>query len=113
VPGLRLGDGGLDLLERKRELVGVQLLRARSEPGALHLPQQRLQPRRMGLLIRDLRLEMRPGRALGGQFRPLGGERRGLRLKAARNAARSGMSAAAGMVPDYRSLAPEQNEKAE
>jgi hypothetical protein len=38
VAGLRLGDGGLDLLERQRELVGVQLLRAWPEPGALHLP---------------------------------------------------------------------------
>lgn len=65
VAGLRLGEGGLDFLEGKRELIGVELLRARPEPGAAHLPQQHLQPRRIGLLVGDLRLEMRPRRALG------------------------------------------------
>ncbi len=54
-------------LERQRELVGVKLLRARPEPGAAHLPQKRLQPRRIGLLIGHLPLEVKTGRALGGQ----------------------------------------------
>jgi hypothetical protein len=45
VAGLRLGDGGLDLLERQSELVGMELLRAWSEPGAAHLAQQRVSRR--------------------------------------------------------------------
>ena len=67
VSGLRLRDGGLDLLERQRELVGVELLRARAEPGAAHLAQERLQPRRISLLIGHLRLEVEARCALGGE----------------------------------------------
>ncbi len=53
----------------------MELLRARAEPGAAHLAQERLQPRRIGLLIGHLRLEMETGRALGGQRAALRRER--------------------------------------
>ena len=52
----------------------MELLRARPEPGAAHLAQERLQPRRIGLLIGHLRLEVETRCALGG-------ERCGLRLE--------------------------------
>jgi hypothetical protein len=58
MPGRRRRNRGLDLLERKGELVGVKLLRTRPEARAAQLPQQRLEPCRMRLLVRDLRLEM-------------------------------------------------------
>jgi hypothetical protein len=37
VTSLRLGDRGLDVLKSEGELIGVQLLGARAEPGAAHL----------------------------------------------------------------------------
>jgi hypothetical protein len=54
----------------------VKLLRARAEPGAAHLAQECLQPRRIGLLVGHLRLEMEASRALGGQCAALRRERR-------------------------------------
>ena len=62
-------------LERQRELVGVKLLRARPEPGAAHLAQERLQPRRISLLVGHLRLEMEARCAIGGQCAALRHER--------------------------------------
>jgi hypothetical protein len=56
--GLGLGDGGLEILERQRQLVGVQLLRARPEAGAAILAHQMLEPLDVALGVGELGLDV-------------------------------------------------------
>lgn len=61
---LGLADRHLDVLERQRHLVGVELLRGAAEPRAPELLDEVLQAGDMDLEVGDLRLEMLPRRAL-------------------------------------------------
>src|SRR5690606_12316242 len=68
VPGIEsladLDDRDLDILQRQRQLVGIQLLRARAELRALELLHQPLEGGPQRLLIGELRLDMPTCRAL-------------------------------------------------
>jgi len=63
--GLGLGDGGLEILERQRQLVGVQLLRARAEAGAAILAHQMLEPLDVAPGVGELGLDVAAARRLG------------------------------------------------
>jgi hypothetical protein len=85
---LRLGDGGLEILQRQFQLRWVKLLRLRPElrvsilPDlALQLPDQLLELGNEGVLLGHYRLLVQPGGALDGRIEPGRFQRRVLSLE--------------------------------